>query len=367
MDNEINRLILDTKVPAPLKSPVVIYGAGSAGAAVCTHLTAVGYQVSAFLDANAKPRQQRLGLPVQKPQEWLKVNKPNEFDVVVGIHNFAVDMVPLLTDIARMGFARVVNIVEYQNLFPDDRGFRYWLAPRTFYRPFLQDFERLSAALADDESRAWLKSLLLLRLTGDYAALPAHTPQEQYGPKALPRWPNPMRFIDCGAFTGDTIEHFARGDYRFDAIAAFEPDPANFGPLRSRATAHGPAACFPCGVGASTSIVRFQSGAGMGSRSSPDGDSFIQLVAIDDALGNFGPTLIKMDVEGAEIDALWGAKKTIETYRPGLAICIYHQPAHLWQIPLLIQSWNLGYRLFIRGHGGNGFDLVMYAIPGSML
>jgi FkbM family methyltransferase len=262
-----------------------------------------------------------------------------------------------------MGFARVVNMVEYQNLFPDDRTFRYWLAPRAFYQPFSREIEQLSASLADDISRAWLDAILAFRLSGNYARLPAASPADQYAPGDLPRWPNPMRFIDCGAYNGDTIEQFSRRGYRFDAIAAFEPDAGNFSKLARRAAAHGPAVCFPCGVGSSTSLVRFQSGAGMASRSSPDGDSAIQCVAIDEALGNFEPTLIKMDIEGAELDGLCGARGVIAASRPGLAICVYHQPAHLWQVPLLISSWNLGYSLYFRGHGHNSFDLVLYAIP----
>lgn len=367
MDNEIIELIRRADTPPSFKLPVVIYGAGNTGGAVCSYLTRAGYRVVGFLDSNAKPGQQCQSMPVHKPQEWLGENKPEHFEVVVAIHNYAVDMVPLLAEIRRIGFARVVNMVEYQNLFPDDRPFRYWLAPRAFYGPFLPEIERLSASLADETSRVWLKAVLAFRLTGDYARLPAATPRDQYSPDGLPRWPNPMRFIDCGAFNGDTIEQFARRDgYRFEAIAAFEPDPANFAALARRAAAHGPAFCFPCGVAASTSLVRFQSGQGMGSRSSPDGDSAIQCVAIDEALRNFGPTLIKMDIEGAELDALWGARGVIAASRPGLAISLYHQPAHLWQIPLLIAGWDLGYRLYVRVHSHNGFEVVLYAIPESM-
>jgi hypothetical protein len=88
---------------------------------------------------------------------------------------------------------------------------------------------------------------------------------------------------------------------------------------------------------------------------------------LDDALTGFKPNLIKMDVEGAEYAALLGARRTIEQNRPGLAICLYHSPAHLWQIPALIQSWDLGYRFFLRAHYYNGFDLVMYAVSSNRL
>jgi hypothetical protein len=70
-----------------------------------------------------------------------------------------------------------------------------------------------------------------------------------------------------------------------------------------------------------------------------------------------------MDIEGAELASLIGSKKTITKYRPGLAICLYHNPEHIWQIPLLVSSWELSYDFYLRSHCYSGFELVMYAIP----
>ena len=71
-----------------------------------------------------------------------------------------------------------------------------------------------------------------------------------------------------------------------------------------------------------------------------------------------------MDIEGAEFGALWGARKTIARHRPALAICLYHRPEHLWQIPLLVNEWYGGRaRLFLRAHCYNGFELVLYVFP----
>jgi len=193
--------------------------------------------------------------------------------------------------------------------------------------------------------------------------LPLASPADQYTPADLPRWKSPMRLIDCGAYNGDTVAILSQSGYSFDAIVAFEPDPANFIRLAERVRAHGPAFCFPCGVSDSIGQVRFQSGDGMGSRESEDGNVTIQCVSIDEALGGFKPTHIKMDIEGAEIDALRGARRTIEGSRPSLAIATYHQPDHMWEIPRLIDSWNLGYRFEIRGHAYNSYETDLYAYP----
>jgi len=70
-----------------------------------------------------------------------------------------------------------------------------------------------------------------------------------------------------------------------------------------------------------------------------------------------------MDIEGAELDALKGARQLIAEHRPVLAICAYHLQSHLWQVPLLIQSISDSYRFFLRQQASDGWDLVCYAIP----
>jgi hypothetical protein len=74
-----------------------------------------------------------------------------------------------------------------------------------------------------------------------------------------------------------------------------------------------------------------------------------------------------MDIEGAELDAILGAQQLIQAFQPGLAISIYHAPAHLWQIPLYInqiaQANNLRYTYHLRAHAQNGFENIFYAIP----
>lgn len=79
------------------------------------------------------------------------------------------------------------------------------------------------------------------------------------------------------------------------------------------------------------------------------------------------PSFIKMDIEGAELDALIGARHSIEKDLPVLAISAYHQPDHVWRIPLLIQSFSDQYRFFLRSHNEEGWDLVCYAVPISRM
>jgi choline-glycine betaine transporter len=89
----------------------------------------------------------------------------------------------------------------------------------------------------------------------------------------------------------------------------------------------------------------------------------VPVVALDDVLHAQPVSLIKLDIEGAEADALQGARRLIEKYRPGLAICLYHFPHHLWSIPLWVAELNLAYRFYYRAYEQSTFETVLYALP----
>ena len=59
-------------------------------------------------------------------------------------------------------------------------------------------------------------------------------------------------------------------------------------------------------------------------------------------------TFIKLDVEGAELEALQGAKRIITENRPKLAVCLYHKKEDYWRIPYYVKSLVPEYRLYIR-------------------
>jgi FkbM family methyltransferase len=365
MPVDIVSLLRSQHQQSRIEGPLVIYGAGNTGRAVLAYLAKMNIAVAAFVDTKASEGALVEGIPAFPLAAWLSRFDPAEHTVLVAIHNRDADMLPLLNTLNSQPFRRVLTMVDFVNIYPEDQPFRFWLAPAAYYQDHIADIQALMALLADEASSAHVERILRFRITGDYTALPTPTPEDQYVPSDLPRWREPLRLVDCGAYDGDTLALFHQAGYRLEAVATFEPDLANYAKLVAGHSGMG-LINFPCGVSDKTAMLSFDAGQGEASRISSQGKCMIQCVSLDDAIPEFRPSLIKMDVEGAEINALKGSEKVIRRDRPDLALSLYHTPGHLWEIPLLIHGWNLGYRFHVRCHAQNSFDSVLYAVqPGN--
>ena len=349
-------------------APIYIYGAGNVGKDVFRVLKRHGLTVAGFLDRSGKPGAAWEGAPIFLPDDpALSSSERKRSHVVIGLFNYLTDAAAIETLLASLGYGRVSSFAEIHDRYGAELGDRYWMTSRAVYRA---EKERIVAAyeiLSDEPSRKLFTQVLRSRFLKDASALPAPDPATQYFPPGLPAWPSPVRFVDCGAFDGDTLRQFIERGLPIEAIAAFEPDPANFRQLAKCISSEpfkSTTSClFPCGVGATLSQVRFSAGFGTGSQISDQGEIMIQCVSLDESLAGFRPNMIKMDIEGAEYDALVGAKQIIEEHRPALAICVYHRADHLWSIPLLAEKYLGGARHYLRLHAYHALDLVNYVLP----
>ncbi len=72
---------------------------------------------------------------------------------------------------------------------------------------------------------------------------------------------------------------------------------------------------------------------------------------------------IKMDIEGAEPNALKGAIETIKKFRPKLAIATYHSMDDFVNIPIWILDLDLNYEIFLDHYTIHKEETVCFAIP----
>ena len=117
---------------------------------------------------------------------------------------------------------------------------------------------------------------------------------------------------------------------------------------------------YNCGVGARHERI-FYSNVVSASAITQEGTPG-EIVRMSDHLKDEYVTFIKMDIEGAERDALTGAADLIRRCRPDLAICVYHSVSDLWEIPLMIHEIEPSYRLYMRHHTPLIYETVCYAV-----
>ena len=149
-------------------------------------------------------------------------------------------------------------------------------------------------------------------------------------------------------------------------VHAFEPDARSCGLLREKYSDCPQVVLYPyalwdeeaqlmfSGNQATPSASRLETGA------DAQGD-VIRAMPLDAVLTE-SPTLIKMDIEGAEYNALLGAEQMIREHHPKLAVCVYHSIEDYIRIPLLIRSFYSGYRFYFRHHSVTSGESVLYAL-----
>lgn len=193
-----------------------------------------------------------------------------------------------------------------------------------------------------------------------------YSPDQYFVDSIINLSPNEV-FVDAGAYDGDTINKFIKlCKNKYKHIYAFEPDNSAFKNLVINAQSYDNISFVNAGLHNEAETVKFEN-AIFGSSHIKSNDSnncmqFVDKLFIKGDVLNLTPTFIKMDIEGSELAALNGFSNTIESFKPSLAICIYHKPEDIWEIPLCINNMNNNYKIFIRHHTYSDTETVCYAV-----
>lgn len=184
-------------------------------------------------------------------------------------------------------------------------------------------------------------------------------------------------FIDGGCYDCGSSYKFAEwcgGEY--SSIIAFEPDPDNYA-MCCKKLQDVPLSNFQlvnAGLSSQEGTVEFDALNSQLSHFIPtrlpsdylvprktEHGLSIRTVALDDIVDNRTVGFIKMDIEGAEFDALHGAKSTIVRDKPFLAICVYHLQGDLFAIMDYLHQVLPEYRFWLRHYSSRDADTVLYA------
>jgi len=159
-------------------------------------------------------------------------------------------------------------------------------------------------------------------------------------------------FVDCGCFDGGTVKDFIKHyGTSYKSTYSYELTPSTYEIAKNNLKDIESLYLRNRGVSDKNGEFPFwDSGNFAGNaanRLNPNGNAIAKVVRIDDDIKE-PITFLKMDIEGAECEALRGAEQQIRQNKPKLAISLYHKLPDLIDIPLLIKSYVPGYTLYLR-------------------
>jgi FkbM family methyltransferase len=230
----------------------------------------------------------------------------------------------------------------------------------------------------DDVSKQTVLDRLRLNLTGIPFAI--NTPCRQYFEDGCISLGDREIFVDGGAHHGESAVEFIRqvqlAGAGYAHVYSFEPDSESIKRVAEKTSGHPNVTIVPKGLWSSeTELTFYAKGDTLGSSfvivpDNPEGEgTFIQRVPVTSLDAIFGgmpesewPTFIKLDIEGAEREALLGAAGVIRRKKPKLAVCVYHKPEDVYVLPKTILGLRDDYRFALRHYQNGPHETVLYAV-----
>lgn len=349
--------------------PLALYGAGNLGRLACDFLEKVGTRVGMVIDRKARELTNSTrwsGVSLLHPDE---VAEDAKRSVRLAVSLVTSPYVDTERTLLAQGFRDIVPFYDLAESFrpahPLSNG---WFSP-----PLTpDDQDRTSDVLGlwhDDISRAHHVQFIAwrrLREEWTFASAPLSPHDRFFIPEVTQVMTDNEFFVDGGAHHGHVIEEFVRlTNGLFDRILAIEPDPFNFIQLRRNLGTRmldGSRIDFgDFALAENEGHLPFHEGLGHASQLSNSGTMHITVRPLD-AL-NVSPTFLKLHLEGGELAALKGARKTLARSRPIIATTVYHNADGIWHTPLWLMETLSEYRFLFRLHTWCGTGAVIYAIP----
>ena len=212
-----------------------------------------------------------------------------------------------------------------------------------------EKIQQVYDSLADDYSRKVYANIINFKISGKIEYLSAVTTSKADIYKKIIK-PNLNEiYVDLGAYNGDTIRElleFTHG--RYVSIYALEPDKKNFKKLAKFIDGMPHVYAYNAAAWCIDTELPFAAKAGRQSAITAGSENMVGALAVDSILAKKPATIIKMDVEGFEREAIWGAAKTISRYAPKMMVSLYHRNEDIFELPLLIKKLKPSYKLYIR-------------------
>lgn len=352
---DINNDTLVIKQMIDSKLPIFIYGFGEVADFVKSKMNESGINVEGYFidDIFFRNSDSNIIFPFSYLNDYQE-----KFNIVIGfIEGYKISSNEIRDRINNINLHEIFYLSEIYNMEELTLDFIY--ENKEAVESVLKEF-------VDEKSRKSFLAYKMAKTTKDYRYLKNIYCDEHYFPKDFISLDEDECFVDCGAYTGDTIKEFITlSNNRFRHIFAIEADSNNMSTLKHNYSDDRIKFCELAVFDKKTNLL-FDSSDNMLSKISEDKGIVVKADKLDNIINiNVKCSFIKMDIEGAEIAALKGAKQIIKTHKPKLAISIYHKQNDLLEIYKFLKELVPEYQFYFRVHKPIAIDAVLYAVVKS--
>jgi FkbM family methyltransferase len=337
---------------------ICIFGAGVVGRTTASTISQIGIRIDFFCDNNKALAGHEIfnGIKCITVDELIEYR--NNCIIIIATRYFD----EISKQLRSLDFPEIYITPEYSLRYND-----YW--DETDALAIMRNVYKTIDILADEQSKH-ICTGIVKNWFRQYSESPLNylhlVTDDQYFTSDIIHLLQDEVFVDAGAFNGDTVLDFiSHANEKFKHIFAYELDKANFKDLRKNISRleedlQKNITLYNLGLLDENKFIKYNSNSS-GTCINDSAEETGEVVLLSDHLEGQKVTFIKMDIEGAEVLALKGAERIIREHKPKLAICVYHRPDHLWEIPLYIKSLVPEYRVFLRHHAELDYDIVCYA------
>ena len=328
--------------------PVVLYGMGNGADKTLDefekrHIKAAGVMAS---DGFVRHQEFR-GFTVKSEKELMK--ELGDFTVALCFASSLPEVTAYIENVSKRHEMVIPNVPVVGTDILDDR----------FLSENREDIEKAYALLADETSKRVFKGALHFFYTGRLRYLQAiETPKEEAYTGIL-KLKN-ERYLDLGAYRGDTVEEFLRFSDGYEHITAVEPNPKNFAKLEAYAGNMSNITLLNAGISDRPGVMFISKKSGRMAALNDQNGADVTVTSVDEI--GCSPTYIKTDIEGFEERMLNGAKETLKT-KPKLNLAAYHKTGDFFRLILQVYCLNPNYKIYLRKHPYIPcWDLNIYAV-----
>ncbi len=315
------------------KKPIVLYGMGNGADKIINVLNGYGIQIKGVFATDGFVRDKYFHEFKLTTYDVLK----EQFGQMIVLLSFGSGREEVFRNIERIS-------AEQEFFIPDVPVYGDGLFTNAFYNEHKADFDFVYSHLADELSKKTFENIISYKISGKFRYLYDCETEVDEAYSTFLKFGNNESYLDLGAYNGDTVLDFISRVEAYNSITAVEPDIKTFVKL-NRNTANVTRlktinACI-------TDFNGEQSFAMRGGRNSGIGKGeIIKAITVDSI--EAVPTFIKMDIEGEELKAIYGAEKTIKNHKPKMQIAAYHRNEDLFTIPKAVLNIRNDYKLYLR-------------------